>query len=319
MFITWGYGRAMNYRQIEIFKAIMDRGSITEAARVLGISQPAVSKGLQLLEGELGLQLFTRTTKGIAATDEARALYAEVERAYFGMQNLVHFAGTLRDRKEGRVVVTVIPALSVAWLPAMAARFALAHPGVTLSLYSGSSADAARLVGTGEIDIGIAQLRSEEYTLARKKLFDLEGVIVLPLRHGLANQDDIRPEDLVRETIISLGPEDEFRRKLTALMDAAGVPYRSAIEASLGLTVCALVEQGLGVGIVDSEAARMRRGADLVFRSFAPRIRVPIFMFRQRNRPPSMIAEAFGASLRPPPRFEPAGLSGLGSRSTAAS
>ena len=75
MFITWGYGRAMNYRQIEIFKAIMDRGSITEAARVLGISQPAVSKGLQLLEGELGLQLFTRTTKGIAATDEARALY----------------------------------------------------------------------------------------------------------------------------------------------------------------------------------------------------------------------------------------------------
>ena len=113
----------------------MDSGSVTGAAAILRISQPAVTKALRLLEFDLGLQLFLRTTKGIAATDEARALYAEVERTYFGMQNLKRFAGGLRDRKQGRVVVTV-PALSVAWLPLMAARFARTHPGVTLSLYS---------------------------------------------------------------------------------------------------------------------------------------------------------------------------------------
>ena len=226
MFITWGYGRAMNYRQVEIFKAIMDRGSITEAARVLGISQPAVSKGLQLLEGELGLQLFTRTTKGIAATDEARALYAEVERAYFGMQNLAHFAGTLRDRKQGRVVVTVIPAFE--------RRLASRDGGAVRACPS--RRDPLAIFGQFGRCRAPSRYRRDRYRhrpaakrgihSARKKLFDLEGVIVLPLRHGLANQDDIRPEDLVRETIISLGPEDEFRRKLTALMDAAGVPYR---------------------------------------------------------------------------------------------
>ena len=106
IYINWGYG-AMNYRQVEVFKAIMDCGSITEAAAMLRISQPAVSKALKLLEGELGLRLFTRTTKGIAATEEARALYAEVERTYFGMQNLARFAANLRDRKQGRIVVTV--------------------------------------------------------------------------------------------------------------------------------------------------------------------------------------------------------------------
>src|SRR6476619_275485 len=105
------------------------------AATVLRISQPAVTKALRLLEVELGLQLFVRTSKGIAATDEARALYAEVERTFFGMQNLKRFAGGLRDRKQGRLVVTAIPTLSVAWLPQMAARFAKTHPGVTLSLY----------------------------------------------------------------------------------------------------------------------------------------------------------------------------------------
>ena len=103
----------MHYRQVEVFKAIMDSGSITEAANILHISQPAVSKALKLLEAELGLRLFARTTKGIAATEEARLLYTEVERTYFGMQNLSRFAASLGDRKQGRIVVSTIPALGI--------------------------------------------------------------------------------------------------------------------------------------------------------------------------------------------------------------
>ncbi|WP_460450026.1 LysR substrate-binding domain-containing protein [Alsobacter sp. SYSU BS001988] len=296
----------MNYRQVEVFKAIMDSGSVTGAAAILRISQPAVTKALRLLEFDLGLQLFLRTTKGIAATDEARALYAEVERTYFGMQNLKRFAGGLRDRKQGRVVVTVIPTLSVAWLPLMAARFARTHPGVTLSLYSDNSADAVRLVGSGEIDIGIAQIRSEETNLARRKLFDLEGLAALPAGHRLAAKAQVSPADFAGEPIISLGPADEFRRRLAAAMEAAGAQYSSVIDVSLGLTVCAMVEHGLGVGVVDSETARLRAGSGVEFRPFAPRLAVPIYMFRQRNRQASGVAEAFSASLQPPPPFRPA-------------
>jgi DNA-binding transcriptional LysR family regulator len=294
----------MNYRQIEVFKAIMESGSITEAAIMLRVSQPAVSKALKMLEAELGLRLFARTTKGIAATEEARALYTEVERTYFGMQNLARFASSLRDRKQGRIVVSTIPALGVAWLPAMVARFSATHPDVTVSLHSGNSTDAARLVGTGEFDLGIAQLRSEEYNLARRKLFELEGVIALPAGHRLAAKPDIRAEDLAEETIISLGLEDEFRRRLGKAMDVAGVRYHSMIDASLGLTVCALVAEGCGIGIVDSEAARVQRRLDIVFRCLNPKIRVPIFIFRQRNRTISKLAEAFSASLVPPPSFK---------------
>lgn len=293
----------MNYRQVEVFKAIMDSGSITEAAGMLRISQPAVSKALKQLEGELGLQLFSRTTKGIAATEEARALYAEVERTYFGMQNLARFAANLRDRKQGRVVVSTIPALGIEWLPAVVAGFSAAHPHVTISLHSSNSTDAARLVGTGEIDLGIAQLRSEEYNLSRRKLFDLEGVIVLPAGHRLASRPDIRAEDLADETIVALGPDDEFRRRLTQALDAASLRYRSMIDASLAVTVCTLVAAGCGVGIVDSEAARTQTGKGLVFRAFSPRIRVPIYLFRQRGRPTSKLVEAFSAALLPPPSF----------------
>ena len=293
----------MNYRQVETFKAIMDSGSITEAAGILRISQPAVSKALKQLEAELGLRLFSRTTKGIAATEEARLLYTEVERTYFGMQNLARFAEGLRDRKQGRIVVSTIPALGFAWMPAMVARFSEKHPDVTISLNSSNSADAARLVGAGEIDLGVAQLRSEEYNLSRRKLFELEGVVAMPTGHRLADKHEIHPEDLADESIVALGPEDEFRRRLTQALDGAGLRYRTVIDASLGVTVCALVAAGCGLGIVDSEAARARNGQGIVFRSFRPAIRVPIFLFRQRGRPTSKLVEAFIASLKPPPPF----------------
>ncbi|MGN6097956.1 MAG: LysR substrate-binding domain-containing protein [Bosea sp. (in: a-proteobacteria)] len=296
----------MHYRQVEIFKAIMDSGSITEAANILHISQPAVSKALKLLEAELGLRLFDRTTKGIAATEEARLLYTEVERTYFGMQNLARFAASLGDRRQGRIVASTIPALGIAWLPAMVARFSEAHPDVTISLHSSNSVDAARLVGSGEIDLGIAQLRSEENNLSRKKLFDLEGVVALPAGHRLSRKSFVEASDLIGETIIALGPEDEFRRKLSQACEAAGQLPRTIIDASLALTVCGLVGEGCGVGIVDSEAARERRGHGLVFRSFRPAIRVPIFLFRRRGRPTSKLVEAFIASLRPPPAFSSA-------------
>lgn len=293
---------AMNYRQVEIFKAIMDSGSITEAASILHISQPAVSKALKLLEAELGLRLFARTTKGIAATEEARLLYAEVERTYFGMQNLARFAASLGDRRQGRIVVSTIPALGIAWLPAMVARFSRTHPDVTVSLHSSNSVDAARLVGSGEIDLGIAQLRSEEHNLSRRKLFDLEGVIALPTGHRLAERPDVTAADLAGERIVALGPDDEFRRKLTQALEGAGQHPLTMIDASLGITVCALVAAGCGIGIVDSEAARLGLQG-LVFRSFRPAIRVPIYLFRQRGRPTSKLVETFSAALKAPAPF----------------
>ena len=293
----------MHYRQVEIFKAIMDSGSITEAAGNLHISQPAVSKALKQLEAELGLRLFDRTTKGVAATEEARLLYTEVERTYFGMQNLGRFAASLGHRKQGRIVISSIPALGIAWLPAAVAKFSATHPDVTISLHSSNSVDAARLVGSGEIDLGIAQLRSEEYNLSRRKLFDLEGVLALPEDHRLARKSYVGADDLDGETIIALGPEDEFRRKLTHAMEAAGRRPSTMIDASLGLTICTLVAAGCGIGIVDSEASRIQAWKGIVFRSFRPAIHVPIYLFRRRGSPTNRLVEAFSAGLRPPPTF----------------
>jgi DNA-binding transcriptional LysR family regulator len=80
---------------------------------------------LKQLEAELGLRLFARTTKGIAATEESRLLYTEVERAYFGMQNTASFAASLSHRRQGRIVV------STAWLSRGSPPWSLDFPKLT--------------------------------------------------------------------------------------------------------------------------------------------------------------------------------------------
>lgn len=81
-------GRALNLRQIEVFRAIMMAGSISGAGRMLHVSQPAVSRVLALTESRLGYRLFERVKSRLSPTAEARRLYAEVEQVYGGIQRV---------------------------------------------------------------------------------------------------------------------------------------------------------------------------------------------------------------------------------------
>jgi DNA-binding transcriptional LysR family regulator len=118
-------------------------------------------------------------------------------------------------------------------------------------------------------------------------------VIALSEGHHLAGKSELEARGLTDETIVELGPEDEFRRKLSRALEGAGEHPRYVIDASLELTVCALVSAGCGVGIADSETARMLRGTGVVLRRFRPAIRVRIYLFRERGRRGAMLSRGW--------------------------
>ena len=91
----------MNLRQIEVFRAIMLAGSITDAARLLHVSQPGISRMLGHIELQLGLRLFERRRGRLHPTPEAQALYAEVDRVYQGVQRVDEKARDLREGNQG--------------------------------------------------------------------------------------------------------------------------------------------------------------------------------------------------------------------------
>jgi len=86
-------------RQLEAFRAIMARGTVTAAAERLGVSQPAVSKILAGLEHEIGYPLFTRIKRRLAPTSEARLLEQEVTRLYHSLERVTEVAREIRERQ----------------------------------------------------------------------------------------------------------------------------------------------------------------------------------------------------------------------------
>lgn len=283
----------LNLRQIEIFKAIMEAGSITRASALLNISQPAVTKSLQFLEIDLGLKLFTRTPKGLVPSYEARAFYTEVERSFTGLASLNRFAQGLRSMQHARLIVNVIPALSHRWMPELAANFLQKYPEASLSFHASSSPHTAQLVGQRHVDLGIAQSRLEDPSIERTLLMYLPVVCVIPENNLLAQHEIITPQLLRNQDFIALSRQDIVTQQLESHFSDAGVPLKVRVEAALALSVKALVQQSLGVGLIDAESAEIPPVEGMIIRPFRPLVRMPIYLLRLRDRATSLLEQSF--------------------------
>lgn len=283
----------MNYRQVEIFTSVLESGSVTAAAQKLGLSQPAVSKSLKLLENELKTRLFLRGSKGLQPTDEGRALYLEASRLVDGYTHLELFARNLPRMEHARFQISCIPALSIEWLPRTIAGFVQKYPDASFTFRSRSSPETVQLVARGEIDLGISQARTDDSSIEKTKLFDLRAVCIVPVWHRLATVAQIDFSDLDGERIISLSAPDELQRGLEAAMLTRGLRFTSRLEISLGAMACRMAEAGEYVGIIDEESARLHDPTKSRIVPFAESISTPVCLLRNVNKPKTLALSLF--------------------------
>lgn len=288
----------LTYRQVEFFKAIMERGTITEAANALRVSQPAVSKALRALEDELGLKLFERTQSGLVPTFEARTFYKEVARSFIGLEILSGTARELHELKHGRLVVGAIPALTVGWLPKLVASFIQRFPSANLTLETFSSPDIAQMVGQGRLDIGVAQASTNDVSIRRTDLFNIDIVCVMPKGHPLSENNHVTPRDLTSVYLISLSRPDIIRKQVEALLAESGVNVPQRLEVTVGSTLCKMVSEGVGVGLVDLETAMNFTSGMIEVKRFEPQITMPISLLQSLRRPESELERIFTASIK---------------------
>src|SRR5689334_3193463 len=125
----------LSFRQIECFRAVIVLRSMTRAAEAMSISQPAVSRLMRDMEINLGLSLFRRRKGGLQPTEEALALYAEVERSFVGVGKIERAAIRIRERQAGNLRVCAMPALMHSFLPYVVDQFLRDHSGVAVTLH----------------------------------------------------------------------------------------------------------------------------------------------------------------------------------------
>lgn len=288
----------MNLRQCEVFRVVMETGSVTAAADRLHVSQPAVSKILAQLEAGLGFRAFLRQRRRLVPTPEAQALYNEVRRAFISLDYLTRFAHDLKTLRQGHLVVAAIHSASGGWLPDVVAGFLRRHPGLSISLQTMDSPRVAQSVAAGHADLGIAQFEVPTDQLRREPLMAVEAVCVVPPNHCLARRRSVRPADLHEAPFIALASVNRFRTKLNAVLEAEGVIPRIQVDTPLASTACALVMEGVGVAVLDRLSAEDNLHRRIVIRPFLPRISEDLLLLSPAARPASAVAEAFAQALR---------------------
>lgn len=288
----------MNFRQIEVFRTVMQTGSVTAAAQRLNVTQPAVSKILAQLEVALGFKLFTRHGRAMVATEEGRILYTEVERSFMGLNHLSRFAQTLHKLPKGHLVVGTMPALANRWLPRVIAGFLREFPDLTVSLKSMESPRVAEWMANGQIDLGLGFVEYDHPSLSRETVARMDAVCLVPTDHPLAGKLAISPVDLAGQTLIATGPTNRHRVELDRLLALHSVSCVAQVDTQSSSAVCGLVHEGIGVALVDYLSAVDHKHLNFLIKPFSPLISRDLYLLRAANRSRATIADEFVNHLR---------------------
>jgi DNA-binding transcriptional LysR family regulator len=281
----------LTLRQIEAFHAVIVHGTVTEAAERMHTSQPSVSRLIQELEDETGLQLFTREKRRIKPTSAAAELFKEVSRAFSGLADIARAAETIGGFRTGAVRVICFPAFSEGFMAEVFCRFRARYPGAELSLETQHTPMIIEAIAAQRFDVGLAGYDVQVPEATSERLTSADHVCVLPADHPLAGKSTITPADLRDVDFISAVNSDLNRQRIDEAFNAAGVSKRSVLEVQSATVVCAMVVRGMGVSIVNPFAAAAFQPG-LVMRRFSVSLPFVATALRPRNRPNSKFAAA---------------------------
>jgi len=160
----------MRLRHIEVFHAVMQAGTVSGAAQVLHISQPAVTKLLQHAEAQLGVALFDRSKGKFVPTPEAQRLFVEVDRLQGDLLAVRRLAASLKSGQTQAVRLAATPALGLTVVPAAMARWQLATPGGRCMLSTQHTRELISALLLGEADMALT-LQDPRHPGLRAALF----------------------------------------------------------------------------------------------------------------------------------------------------
>ncbi len=287
----------LSIQQLHTFRTVMRTGSISEAARSLNRTQPAVTTRIANLETELGFTLFERRGGRLVPTPEAHYFLEEAEVVLERLTLSARTMTEIANLERGRLRIACLPAAASFLLPRVLAAFVRDRPEVTASLMSRSSVVVADWIASQQYDVGIAETPVPRAAF-KLQTFELECLCALRRDDPLADKPVITPVDLDGAPLAALYPDHATNRLTRSAFASVGARFRQRFELQTFLPALELVEQGLCRCICDpltpeSRRARDDPGGDLVLRPFQPRVPFPVSILTPAHRPASTLSTAF--------------------------
>ena len=282
----------MDVKLLEAFRAVVDHRSVTAAAHVMGLTQPAVSIQIARLEEACGFSLFERLGGRLRPTAEGMLFYAEASRVLGEVDRLATTTAQIRGGQSGKLVIASHPSAAISLLPNLVSEFVAQRPGASVRLISRHSDVVSQLLPSESFDLGIAELPIDEIVMKLFK-YRMRCVAILPAGHALASRKVLTPRLLSPYPAVAPSRWLQVSARLLSTFAEASAPLNTTVEAEFFATLCALVAAGAGWSLVDPLSAQSFAHLGLLVRPFEPVVFYDIGVFHRRDREPSMLATAF--------------------------
>ncbi|MER0202530.1 MAG: HTH-type transcriptional regulator CysB [Nitrosomonas sp.] len=239
--------------------------NLSRAAKNLHTSQPAISKQIQLLEEELGVDIFLRNGKRIVKiTPPGQLIIKTAVKMLRDADNLKKIAQEFTNEAGGTLTIATTHTQARYSLPPVIKRFTARYPKVKLILRQGSPVQIAALVTSGEADIGIATEALEQYKeLVMLPCYQWNRCIIVPPKHPLLKLKKLTLEGINRYPIITYDSAFTGRSKINQAFASCGLEPNVVLTAIDSDVIKTYVELGLGVGILANMAFDAKRDKTL--------------------------------------------------------
>lgn len=288
----------MRLRHIEIFNAVMLTGSVSAAARLINVTQPAVSRTLKHAELQLGFALFERAGGRLVATAEAQTLFPLVEKLFSDLDEVRRLAANLRSSAQtNELKVLTVLAMSQTIFPMAVALFKRKFPEISLhhqALHSPQILDSLVLQ---EADVGYLFGTCSHPALSHQLLHDIPIFCVAPkgmLTPSVSSIGRITPQDLQQLPIIALDTRDPVGRAIVALLNPMGsMGQGPTMVVQTHHVALAMAHQGLGVALVEGCTAASADLKRVEVVAVEPGVHIPVLAAWSNGRPTNVAAKAF--------------------------
>ena len=261
----------MNFKALRAFQLIAERGSLSAAASNLCLSQPAVSRMIGLLEGELELRLFNRTGRALSMTKEGKLFYDTTKHILAGLEEIPRIAKEIQAGDRHFQLLTTPRIAQAVISPALTL---LRKENLRLScnvdvLPRDDLDDIEDLIGARRVDLAIAALPVSHSPAAieYKPLFKVRLEAVVPKTHRLVARNRLTAADLAHEELIGPWQDQAWRRQMNEFLPSGGLSAKHTVETRSSLMACQMASDGAGIAFFDRLSAR---GLDLSGAEFIP-------------------------------------------------
>jgi len=295
----------IDIQKIETFLSAAENLSLSEAAKQLHLSQPTVSHQVKVLEQELGVTLFERSSTGLKLTEAGRLMLPWARRLLHDTNDLKDMMSSLQDDIIGELRIACSTTAGKYILPQMAARFCQRYPGIKVLILACGPEHAALKLLDGEAHISVISTENADPSLEAQEFFRDTITLIVPSNHRWAMRKSVSPEEILEEKII-MREETAGTRKVVltelAKYDISLDDINVFLELGNAEAIVRTVAAGYGISFVSTlaSACPLERGNVVDIHIQGLNLQRKVFMVRKRVSDPHRPRDVFWNFIHDP-------------------